>query len=110
MIGKIFEELILSVEAEKYKDIPNPRRASGSYYTPRFIVSFMTKQSLLNYLINELPEIPEDIFKSFIYKLSAEGIDKPEMIKEKLLNLKIVDPGVGSGAFSVDILNIIVNL
>jgi len=110
MLGKIFEELILSIEAEKYKDIPNPRRASGSYYTPRFIVSFMTKQSLLNYLINELPEIPEDTFKSFIYKLSTEGIDKPEIIKEKLLNLKIVDPGVGSGAFSVDILNKLVNL
>lgn len=110
MIGKIFEELILSIEAEKYKDIPNPRRASGSYYTPRFIVSFMTKQSLLNYLINEIPEIPEEIFKSFIYNLSAEGIDRPEIIKEKLLNLKIVDPGVGSGAFSVDILNKLVDL
>jgi len=110
MIGKIFEELILSIEAEKYKDIPNPRRASGSYYTPRFIVSFMTKQSLLNYLINEIPEIPEEIFKSFIYNLSAEGIDKPQIIKEKLLNLKIVDPGVGSGAFSVDILNKLVDL
>jgi len=110
MLGKIFEELILSIEAEKYKDIPDPRRASGSYYTPRFIVSFMTKQSLLNYLINELPEIPEEIFKSFIYKLSTEGINRPEIIKEKLLNLKIVDPGVGSGAFSVDILNKLVNL
>ena len=110
MIGKIFEELILSIEAEKYKDIPNPRRASGSYYTPRFIVSFMTKQSLFNYLINEIPKIPEEIIKSFIYNLSAEGIDNPETIKEKLLNLKIVDPGVGSGAFSVDILNKIVNL
>ncbi|MBA7498371.1 hypothetical protein ES704_01106 [subsurface metagenome] len=110
MLGKIFEELILSIEAEKYKDIPDPRRASGSYYTPRFIVSFMTKQSLLNYLINELPEIPEEIFKSFIYKLSTHGIGRPEIIKKKLLNLKIVDPGVGSGAFSVDILNKLVNL
>ncbi len=110
MLGKIFEELILSIEAEKYKDIPNPRRASGSYYTPRFIVSFMTKQSLLNYLINELPKIPEDTFKSFIYNLNTDGIDRPETIKEKLLNLKVVDPGVGSGAFPVDILNKLVNL
>jgi len=58
----------------------------------------------------KLPEIPEDIFKSFIYNLTADGIDRPEIIKEKLLNLKIVDPGVGSGAFSVDILNKIVDL
>jgi len=39
MLGKIFEQLILSVEANEYEDISDPRRESGSYYTPRFIVS-----------------------------------------------------------------------
>jgi methylase of polypeptide subunit release factors len=114
MLGKIFEELILSVESEKYRDIPDPRRASGSYYTPRFIVSFMVKQSLLNYLIKELPEIPKEKLKALIFKLDEEesisDIENPEAIKEKLLNLRIVDPGVGSGAFAVDILNKMVHL
>jgi len=116
MLGKIFEELILSIESEKYKDIPDPRRASGSYYTPRFIVSFMVKQSLLNYLINELPEIPKKKLKLLIFcqpdklNIIIDEIDKPEAIKEKLLNLRIVDPGVGSGAFSVAILNKLVEI
>jgi len=105
MLGKIFEELILSIESEKYKDIPDPRRASGSYYTPRFIVSFMVKQSLLNYLISELPHIPRSQLKSLVFDLSTEKIEKLALIKNKLLDLKIVDPGVGSGAFSVDILS-----
>jgi len=115
MLGKVFEELILSIESEKYKDIPDPRRESGSYYTPRFIVSFMVKQSLLNYLTNELPEIPKESLKLLIFpppddRNILDGINNPEVIKEKLLNLRIVDPGVGSGAFSVDILNKLVYL
>jgi hypothetical protein len=110
MLGRIFEELILSVESAEYKDIPDPRRESGSYYTPRFIVSFMVKQSLLNYLTNELPEIPKDKLKSLIFNSSADGIENPGLVKEKLLSLKIVDPGVGSGAFPVDILNKLVQI
>ena len=105
MLGRIFEELILSLESAQYKDIPDPRRESGSYYTPRFVVSFMVKQALLNYLTNELPQIPKDKLKALVFKLSADGIDEPALVRDKLRNSKIVDPGVGSGAFSVDILN-----
>ncbi|MCK4359759.1 MAG: Eco57I restriction-modification methylase domain-containing protein [Candidatus Cloacimonetes bacterium] len=116
MLGKIFEQLILSIESEKYKDIPDARRGSGSYYTPRFIVSFMVKQSLLNYLTNELPEIPKEKLKSLIFcppdkrKIIIDEIDNPKAIRDKLLNLRIVDPGVGSGAFAVDILNKLVSI
>lgn len=110
MLGRIFEELILSLESAQFKDIPDPRRASGSYYTPRFIVSFMVKQALLNYLVTELPHIPREALKSLVFELSTEGIDEPAVIKEILIALKIVDPGVGSGAFSVDILNKLVSL
>ncbi|MBN1762781.1 MAG: Eco57I restriction-modification methylase domain-containing protein [Methanomicrobia archaeon] len=110
MLGRIFEQLILSLESEQFKDIPDPRRASGSYYTPRFIVSFMVKQALLNYLVTELPQIPREALKALVFELSTEGIDDPALVKEKLLVLKIVDPGVGSGAFSVDILNKLVSL
>jgi hypothetical protein len=111
MLGRIFEELILSLESAQFKDIPDPRRASGSYYTPRFVVSFMVKQALFNYLITESPQIQQkDKLKALVFDLSTEELDEPAVIKEKLLALKIVDPGVGSGAFSVDILNKLVNL
>jgi len=110
MLGRIFEELILSLESAQFEDIPDPRRASGSYYTPRFVVSFMVKQALLNYLVTELPQIPREALKSLVFEPSTEGINEPAVIKEKLIALKIVDPGVGSGAFSVDILNKLVSL
>jgi len=94
MLGRIFEQLILSAEAAKYKDIPDPRRSTGSYYTPRFIVSFMVKQSLLNYLTNELQEIPKDRLRKFIFntdEININEIDNTEVIKEKLFNLRVVD-------------------
>jgi len=113
MLGKIFENLVLAVESEKYKDIPDVRRASGSYYTPRFIVTFMARESLLEYLVSELPLIERRKIKSLIFdeepKLDDIDKDNLKIIKEKLLDLKIVDPGVGSGAFAVDILNRVVN-
>ncbi len=81
---------------------------------PRFIVTFMAKESLLEYLTGEVPLIERRKIKSLIFneesKLDDIDEDNLKIIKEKLLDLKIVDPGVGSGAFSIDILNRVVNL
>lgn len=112
MLGKIFENLILGIESGEYKDIPDVRRISGSYYTPRFVVSFMVKESLLNYLVTEFPDIPRYKMKSLVFAQQVKNIDdiKLKNIKDKLLDLKIVDPGIGSGAFAVDILNNLVRL
>jgi len=43
MLGKVFENLL------EIKD----RRSEGAYYTPRVIVHYMCKQSLLSYLENK---------------------------------------------------------
>ncbi|MCX5814495.1 MAG: Eco57I restriction-modification methylase domain-containing protein [Proteobacteria bacterium] len=44
MLGKVFENLL------EVKD----RKSKGTYYTPREIVHYMCRQSLINYLYNEL--------------------------------------------------------
>jgi hypothetical protein len=105
MLGTIFEQLILSIEKAEYKDIPDARRQTGSYYTPKFIVTFMVKQSLLNYIIDMLPEKRKEL-KELVFGLDTGSLAQDELrqIKERLLDIKIVDPGVGSGAFPVGIL------
>lgn len=45
MLGKVFETFVLKREQDK-----DLRKATGSYYTPRNIVSFMCQQSLQAYL------------------------------------------------------------
>lgn len=105
MLGTIFEELILGLEKAEYKDIPDARRGTGSYYTPKFIVAFMVKGSLLNYLAGEFPDKRRQL-KRLVFRLEVEGLKQGELmaVKEKLLDVKAVDPGVGSGAFAVGLL------
>ena len=113
MLGTIFERLILGLEKNKYKDIPDARRASGSYYTPKFIVSFMVKQSLLNDLVNDNTiKIIRYKLKELVFNLKTEQLSVPELItiRKRLLDIRIVDPAVGSGAYPVGILLKIVEI
>ena len=106
MLGTVFEQLILGLESKEYKDIPDPRRGSGSYYTPKFIVAFMVKESLLAYLLGEFSGISRGKLKRLVYDLEADGLTKAklEQLRDALMNLKAVDPAIGSGAFAVGLL------
>lgn len=124
MLGKVFENL-LEVGDRKMK---------GAFYTPREIVHYICKKTLINYLKNN-SGMPEDSIIEFIekgYKLTDTLIRNQEDKKSKspnptwndhltiiqensenLLNLlndvKVVDPAVGSGAFPVGMMNEITN-
>ncbi|MBC8416455.1 MAG: N-6 DNA methylase, partial [Candidatus Cloacimonetes bacterium] len=113
MLGTIFERLILGLEQNKYKDIPDARRVTGSYYTPKFVVSFMVKQSLLNDLVNQNTlHLDRSKTKDLVFNLKTEKLTESELrkIRERLLEIHIVDPAVGSGAYPVGILLKIVEI
>ncbi|MBL7149722.1 MAG: N-6 DNA methylase, partial [Candidatus Cloacimonetes bacterium] len=113
MLGTIFERLILGLEQNKYKDIPDARRVTGSYYTPKFVVSFMVKQSLLNDLIfYKTLKLQKNKTKELVFNLKTEQLTETELrkIKERLIDIRIVDPAVGSGAYPVGILLKIVEI
>jgi len=117
MLGKIFENLL---------DVTD-RKSKGAFYTPREIVHYMCKESLINYLVNET-EIKHDDIDNFIqlgefikdedkrtiknkstdYLMPKSIIDKLEMVDNALENVKVADPAVGSGAFPLGMLNEIV--
>ena len=97
MLGKIFENLL-----EDNKD-------KGAFYTPKEIVQYMCNESLIAYLQTKLPNHDDEI-RQFV--LDAEQEDVPE--KDKILNaikeVKICDPAIGSGAFPMGLLNLLVAL
>lgn len=80
MLGTIFEQLVLSLEKAEFKDIPDARRQTGSYYTPKFIVAFMVKQALLNYLSETLQNSGKAL-KELVFNLKTdelrEGKERP---------------------------------
>ncbi|MGI8669296.1 MAG: Eco57I restriction-modification methylase domain-containing protein, partial [Aridibacter sp.] len=117
MLGKIFENLLPE----------NIRHGSGTYYTPRVIVAYMCQQSLINYLITHLPDIPRSDIESFIRfgsqqkdfteadtqahqdKFLPEAIrNESKKIDELLRKITVCDPAIGSGAFPVGMMQEIV--
>ncbi len=95
MLGKVFEKML------EIKD----RKSGGKYYTPREIVNYMCRQSLITYMKNNT-NIDKESIELFMKIDNDELI--PEAIKIKYLeidnllkDIKIVDPAIGSGAFPV---------
>lgn len=96
MLGKIFENLL-----EDNKD-------KGAFYTPKEIVRYMCRESLVAYLL-EKTGIDEVAIRDFVTnpyekEEQMEWADK-ETILTALENVKICDPAIGSGAFPMGLLN-----
>ena len=127
MLGKVFENL-LEIKARKSK---------GTYYTPREIVHYMCQESLINYLLEE-EELKEKVNKeeieilvrhgesaienenqtasqntetrTYSFKFSESIRKQAELIDKKLMDIRICDPAVGSGAFPVGMMNEIIRV
>ncbi len=109
LLGKIFENLLGTYNPETKE---SARKESGSFYTPREIVSYMVNLSISTYLQKELPDIGETTIESLVNgenipSLSAFKINE---IRNALSAIKIIDPACGSGAFPMGILNKLVEL
>ena len=124
MLGKVFENLL------EVKD----RKSKGAYYTPREIVHYMCQESLINYLDNVLngeeQKIAKEDIEIFIRegeasierdlareegKLQDEDYGLRESVRNHaneidfaLIDVKICDPAIGSGAFPVGMMTEIV--
>nr|WP_155726645.1 RNA-binding domain-containing protein [Microcystis aeruginosa] len=86
MLGKVFEELVTG------------RHESGSYYTPKPIVSFMCREALKGYLGG---------YEALVDEHNVEQINVPKArdLLQKLSEVKIVDPACGSGAYLLGMLH-----
>jgi hypothetical protein len=102
MLGKIFESLL------------EDNRENGVFYTPKEIVDYMCQESLIAYLQTNVTDKSEfDALRSFVQTHDAEyvngkGSTLAKQIDNKLKQVKICDPAIGSGAFPVGLLNLLV--
>ncbi|MFQ3598374.1 MAG: TaqI-like C-terminal specificity domain-containing protein [Chloroherpetonaceae bacterium] len=98
MLGKVFESLI-----------GEERKQKGMFYTPSAVVSFMCKESLLQFLSARFPA-EADALRKFVRDLDASQLRKPEDVLDALSAVKILDPACGSGAFLLGMLHELVSL
>ncbi len=89
MLGKVFEELVTG------------RHETGSYYTPRPIVSFMCREALKGYLARRVPSLGEQAILQYVDHQDVSGIDRQQAgnILDALDEVTVVDPACGSGAY-----------
>lgn len=100
MLGHIFENLL-----EDNKD-------KGAFYTPKEIVQYMCRQSIIQYLKTHEPD---EQYVEPIEELINNGIIMPILqtqsiasrFMQLLKNIKVCDPAIGSGAFPMGILYVL---
>lgn len=111
MLGKIFESLL------------EDNKAKGAFYTPKEIVRYMCKESLIAYLNSKVnsDEVNSESKENHItnhdslvtavrqfveqHELPEELEPYREVLDTALRNVKICDPAIGSGAFPMGLLN-----
>ena len=111
MLGKIFESLL------------EDNKAKGAFYTPKEIVRYMCKESLIAYLNskvnsdevnseskeNQIPNHDSLVtaVRQFVeqHELPEELEPYREVLDTALREVKICDPAIGSGAFPMGLLN-----
>ncbi|WP_148360387.1 Eco57I restriction-modification methylase domain-containing protein [Bacteroides clarus] len=93
MLGRIFENLL-----EDNKD-------KGAFYTPKEIVQYMCRESLIAYLQTDMRGEDKECIRQFVTTHDASQLGElKEYIDQKLYDVKICDPAIGSGAFPMGLL------
>lgn len=134
MLGRIFEKMI-SISPDNINEIVNIYESKkkveidkelnkkfGAFYTPREIVHYMTKESIISYLVNNLKGKKEEkeIQIRLLFDLKEKFLILKSEITEEIFNelawiieevdlllqkVKILDPAIGSWAFPMWILH-----
>ncbi len=95
MLGKIFESLL------------EDNKAKGAFYTPKEIVRYMCKESLIAHLASKLPDVADGVVRAFVesHEMQSELESYRDILESTLREVKICDPAIGSGAFPMGLLN-----
>ena len=98
MLGRIFENLL-----EDNKD-------KGAFYTPKEIVSYMCRESLIAYLQTDIEdEATKEAIRQFVTTHNSKHLGSKASplwgrLEGALRDVKICDPAIGSGAFPMGLL------
>jgi len=127
MLGRIFESLLAEQIDEETGS--SQKKVTGAFYTPREIVNYMCEQSIIEFIkskvpdttdrdrrVEELVRLPETIFRDQDQNKRRDWKPYSEKILKILIGdgadspISILDPAVGSGAFPMGMLHLIVKI
>lgn len=111
ILGHIFEQSLTDLEEIQSSILNNTfdktktkRKKDGAFYTPEYITKYIIDNTLKKICVDKKTElnllfidVPKN--KSKLLKSEKETLKNIYLYREFLLNLKIIDIAVGSGAF-----------
>ena len=92
-----------------FENLLEDNKEKGAFYTPKEIVQYMCRESLIAHLCNgvkkneTMERIRDFVLTHKVDILNGEE-DISEQVDEKLKNVKICDPAIGSGAFPMGLM------
>lgn len=112
LLGKVFENLLASYNEDTQS---TARKKSGSFYTPRVVVDYMVEQSLIAYLLQQAPDIPDaaDRFQALVSATEQSPLFSPDETTKLIAaieRLRVLDPACGSGAYPMGMLTKLVQV
>lgn len=120
MLGRIFESLLAEQSTETGEQA---RKAKGAFYTPREIVQYMCEESLKEYLktkieddtyrdirIEEVVSMSEAVFRDQDHNKRRDWKPYVQSMTKALDELTVLDPAVGSGAYPMGMLHLLVKV
>ncbi len=112
LLGRVFENLLAAYNPETRR---TARKATGSYYTPRPVVDYMVDEALKRCLeqkaaqtgMSASPSLGERIERLVSYDREPPEFTEAETVAliRAIAEIRILDPGVGSGAFPMGVLH-----
>jgi Alw26I/Eco31I/Esp3I family type II restriction m6 adenine DNA methyltransferase len=92
-----------------FENLLEDNKEKGAFYTPKEIVQYMCRESLIAHLCNgvkknETKERIREFVLTHKVDFLKESEDISESVDEKLKNVKICDPAIGSGAFPMGLM------
>jgi len=116
-LGAIYEGLlehkpVIEEEQVKWEEDLSERKKTGSYYTPEYIVKYIVENTIDPLVEEKKEEIEEEINELKEKLKGSRGYDretyqrkleeKRKEVRKEILDLKILDPAMGSGHFLVE--------
>lgn len=92
-----------------FENLLEDNKEKGAFYTPKEIVQYMCRESLIAHLCNGVKKnetkkrIRDFVLTHKVDVLNGDE-DISEEVDEKLKNVKICDPAIGSGAFPMGLM------
>ncbi|MFK8281223.1 Eco57I restriction-modification methylase domain-containing protein [Capnocytophaga cynodegmi] len=118
ILGHIFEnslneldEIQAQIQGQTIDKAQTKRKKDGVFYTPKYITKYIVENTIGKLCDQKKQEIQlndEDFAKSKPKKTKEQLLTKLKTYREWLLQLTIIDPACGSGAFLNEALNFLI--